>query len=182
MQIPASPHELTADWLASVLDGQGLEPDSIQSFDLELLGGEQGMTGQLVRLRIRYQDERPELPETLIVKFSAAEPADPTVISALGHYEREVRFYESLSARTPVPTPHCYYYHFDSETGFALLVLEELARVTATASPDHQLMRSPECCLPSPGCMRRGGKLWTWPTRLGCACGPWLRPKPWSAS
>ena len=45
MQIPASPHELTTDWLASVLDGQGLGPDSIQSFDVELLGGEQGMTG-----------------------------------------------------------------------------------------------------------------------------------------
>jgi hypothetical protein len=38
MQIPASPHDLTTDWLASVLGGQGLEPDSIQSFDLELLG------------------------------------------------------------------------------------------------------------------------------------------------
>src|SRR5215204_4616557 len=130
MQIPASPHELTTDWLASVLGGQGLGPDGIQSFDVELLGGEQGMTGQLVRLRIRYQDERPAWPGTVIVKFSAAEPGARAVISALGHYEREVRFYESLSARTPVPTPHCYYSHLDSETGFALLVLEELANAT----------------------------------------------------
>jgi Ecdysteroid kinase-like family len=63
------------------------------------------------------------------VKFSAAEPGARAVISALGHYEREVGFYESLSARTPVPTPHCYYSHLDSETGSALLVLEDLARV-----------------------------------------------------
>src|SRR5215213_8826761 len=158
MQIPASPHDLTTDWLASVLGGQGLEPDSIQSFDLELLGGEQGMTGQLVRLRIRYQHERPELPETLIVKFSAAEPGARAVISALGHYEREVRFYESLSARTPVPTPHCYYSHLDSETGFALLVLEDLARARngksiAGCSVDEVT----RVLLPSPGCMRRGG-------------------------
>ena len=127
MQAPASPHELTADWLASVLDGQGLEPASIQAFSAELLGGEQGITGQLARLRLRYQDDRPGLPTTLIAKFSAAEPGARAVISALGHYEREIQFYELLSSRTPVPTPHCYYSHLDSETGFALLVLEDLA-------------------------------------------------------
>ena len=85
------------------------------------------MTGQLVRLRLRYQDEPPGRPETLIAKFSAAEPAARAIINALGHYEREVRFYDSLSTRTPVPTPHCYYSHLDSEAGFALLVLEDLA-------------------------------------------------------
>ena len=74
MQIPASPHELTADWLASILNGQSLESASIQALHVELLGGEQGMTGQLARLRLRYQDDRPGLPATLIAKFSAAEP------------------------------------------------------------------------------------------------------------
>jgi hypothetical protein len=127
MQIPASPHELTADWLASVLDGQGLEPASIQAVQAELFGGEQGITGQLARLHLRYQDDRPGLPATLIVKFSAAEAGARAAISALGHYEREVRFYGSLSSRTPVSTPHCYYSNLDSETGFALLVLEDLA-------------------------------------------------------
>jgi hypothetical protein len=128
MQVPASPDELTADWLTSVLNAQGLGPSSVQSCDAELLVGEQGMTGQLARLRIQYRDNQPGLPETLIAKFSAAEPAQRVVISALGHYEREVRFYELLSSRTPVPTPHCYYSHLDSETGFALLLLEDLAR------------------------------------------------------
>jgi hypothetical protein len=127
MQTPASPHELTADWLASVMGGQGAELTRIRAFHAELLGGEQGMTGQLARLRLRYQDDRPGLPATLIAKFSAAEPGARAMISALGHYEREVRFYESLSSRTPVSTPHCYFSHLDSETGFALLVLEDLA-------------------------------------------------------
>ena len=128
MLIPASPDQLTADWLTTVLRSHGLGLNRVQSCDAELLHGEQGMTGQLIRLRIRYQDELPRLPTTLIAKFSAAEPADRAVISALGHYEREVRFYELLSSHTPVPTPHCYYSHLDSETGFALLVLEDLAR------------------------------------------------------
>src|SRR5829696_7425939 len=123
MQAPASPHELTADWLASVLDGQGLEPASIQAFSAELLGGEQGITGQLARLRLRYQDDRPGLPTTLIAKFSAAEPGARAVISALGHYEREVRFYELLSSRPPVPTPHCNYSELGSETSLPPFVL-----------------------------------------------------------
>jgi hypothetical protein len=104
-----------------------MEPASIQAVHAELLGGEQGMTGQLARLRLQYQDDRPRLPATLIAKFSAAEPGARAMISALGHYEREVQFYRSLSSRTPVSTPHCYYSHHDSETGFALLVLEDLA-------------------------------------------------------
>jgi aminoglycoside phosphotransferase (APT) family kinase protein len=128
MQLPASPDELTADWLTSVLNAQGLGLNYVQSCDVELLGGEQGMTGQLARLRVRSKDDRPGLPATLIAKFSAAEPAARALISALGHYEREVRFSEELSSHTPVPTPHCYYSHLDSETGFALLVLEDLAR------------------------------------------------------
>jgi hypothetical protein len=86
------------------------------------------MTGRLVRLRLRYQDERRGQPETLIAKFSAADPTALAIISALGHYEREVRFYELLSSRTPVPTPHCYYSHLNPDTGSALLVLEDLAR------------------------------------------------------
>ena len=128
MQMPASPDEITSDWLTSVLERNGTGGQKVQSFTAELLGGEQGMTGQLVRLAIRYSDERSNLPKTLIAKFSAAEPAARELISALGHYEREVRFYESLASRTPVPTPHCYYSHLDDSTGAALLVLEDLAR------------------------------------------------------
>lgn len=129
MQLPASPDELTADWLTSVLNAQGLGLNYIQSCDVELLGGEQGMTGQLARLRVRSKDDRPGLPATLIAKFSAAEPAARALISALGHYEREVRFYEELSSRTPVPTPHCYYSHLDSEVA---RVLSTLAKLHAT--------------------------------------------------
>src|ERR671916_1992160 len=128
MRVPASPEEISAEWLTSVLPGAGPGPNCVTSCDVELLGGEQGMTGQLARLHVRYQDDQPGLPTTLISKFSALEPAARAVINALGHYEREIRFYGELSDRTPVLTPHCYYSHRDPETGFALLVLEDLAR------------------------------------------------------
>jgi aminoglycoside phosphotransferase (APT) family kinase protein len=128
MQLPASPDEVTANWLTSVLDAEHSGRSNVASCHVELLGGEQGMTGQVARLRVRYQHDHLGLPTTLIAKFSAAEPGARAMISALGHYEREARFYEELSSRTPVPTPRCYFSHFDSKTGFALLVLEDLAR------------------------------------------------------
>lgn len=110
-----------------MLDARGLAPSHVVSVDVKPLGGEQGMTGQLARLHIEYRHRRPDLPRTLITKFSAAEPAARALISALGHYEREVRFYGELAARTPVPVPQCFYSHLDPETGFALLLLEDLA-------------------------------------------------------
>jgi hypothetical protein len=128
MQIPASPNELSADWLSSVLSAQGWGPCRVESFATELFGGEQGMTGELARVRLRYREERPGLPETVITKFSAPEPGARAMISELGHYEREVGFYELLAARTPVPLPQSYYALHDSDTGFALLVLEDLGR------------------------------------------------------
>jgi len=125
---PDSPEELTAEWLTSVLSSQGLGGDGVSSFTTELLGGEQGLTGQLARLRIRYAGDAQGLPRTLMAKFSAPDPAARSVLVALGHYEREVRFYQRLAARTPVVTPHCYYSHLDSDTGSCLLLLEDLAR------------------------------------------------------
>ncbi|MEP7021642.1 MAG: phosphotransferase [Pseudonocardiales bacterium] len=127
MRPPTSQDELTTDWLTSVVNAQGLGPAQVRSFDAELLSGEQGMTGQVARLRLHYREDRPGLPATLIAKSSAAEPVARALVSALGFYEREVRFYETLSSRTPVPKPRCYYSHLDSESGCALLLLEDLA-------------------------------------------------------
>jgi aminoglycoside phosphotransferase (APT) family kinase protein len=125
MQTPTRPEELTARWLTSVLAARGLDRCTVTSCDTQLLRGEQGMTGDLVRLRLAYEEES-GLPETLIAKFSAAEPSLRSLISALGHYERELNFYASLAARTPVPTPRCYFADHDTTTGFTLLLLEDV--------------------------------------------------------
>jgi len=117
MRIPASPDELSADWLTSVLSAQGWGPCRVESFATEMFGGEQGITGELARLRIRYRDERPGPPATVIAKFSAPEPGARAMISELGHYEREVGFYELLASRTPVPVPRCCSAHHDVTSG-----------------------------------------------------------------
>src|SRR6476469_4742301 len=126
MQIPRSARELTADWLSAALRSHDPNRRRVESFDIDLFSGEQGMTGQLARLHLRYQREPGSMPTTVIAKFSAPDPVVRTLISALGHYEREVGFYELLSSRTPVPIPRCYYSRLEDHDGSAILILADL--------------------------------------------------------
>ena len=103
----------------------------VLSLETEPMAGEQGMTGQLVRLRVHYAEPQPELPSRLIAEVSAAEPGTRAAINALGHYQRESRFYADLAGRTPVHLPRCYFNHHDEATGAAVLLLEDLAPVRA---------------------------------------------------
>ena len=127
MAIPTGPAELSVEWLGSVLSEVTGTPSDVASVDVEPMVGEQGMTGQLVRLRLRYAEPHPALPSRLVVKFAAAEPEDRAVINELGHYQRESRFYGDVSDRTPVLRPRCYFNHHDDTTGAAVLLLEDLA-------------------------------------------------------
>ena len=42
-------------------------------------------------------------------------------------YAHEVRFYQELAQQTELPTPVCYYSDIDLETGWHVLLLEDLA-------------------------------------------------------
>lgn len=134
MAIPTGPADLSVEWLGSVLDQVTGQPNEVVSVHAEPMVGEQGMTGQLVRLRLRYAEPRSALPSQLVVKFAAPEPKDRAVINELGHYERESRFYADLSHRTPVLQPRCYFNHHDDTTGTAVLLMEDLAHARAVTS------------------------------------------------
>ena len=49
------------------------------------------------------------------------------MIHAMGFYEREVRFYAQLAAKSPLRTPRCYFSALDGEQGLSMLLLEDLA-------------------------------------------------------
>lgn len=134
MAIPMGPADLSVEWLESVLSQVSGQSSKVTSVDVEPMLGEQGMTGELVRLRLRYAEPQAALPSQLVVKFAAAEPADRALINELGHYERESRFYTDLSHRTPVLQPRCYFNHHDDTTGAAVLILEDLSHARAVTS------------------------------------------------
>jgi thiamine kinase-like enzyme len=48
-------------------------------------------------------------------------------VHSMGFYEREVRFYQELAAKSPVRTPRCYFSAVDLDNGASLLLLEDLS-------------------------------------------------------
>ena len=128
MEPPINGSEVTAEWLTWALrDGNAIKTASVSSLIVEVMGGEKGITGQLVRLQISYDRQEADAPRSLIAKFSAPLPESRAQLHSMGFYERELRFYEQLAAATPVRTPRCYFGHLDLESGFSILLLEDLA-------------------------------------------------------
>lgn len=83
------------------------------------------MSGSLVRLQLEGQ--APEVPESLIGKLPPGDAAQRALLDAMKFFEREVSFYRTLAAATPVDTPRCYFADIDPGTGHAFLLLEDLA-------------------------------------------------------
>ncbi len=63
----------------------------------------------------------------MIAKLSALSSEMRQRPNTRAAYEREVRFYQLLAGRMSLPVPACYYADIDNETGFHILLLEDLA-------------------------------------------------------
>ena len=128
MEIPAGPEDLSADWLTSALrKGGAISKASVTSFECGPLGEGGGHYGQIARLRLGYELEEAGAPHSLVAKFSSATPKMRERPNTIAAYEREVRFYQNLVHQTSLPTPTCYYSDVNTETGFHILLLEDLA-------------------------------------------------------
>lgn len=113
---PATPAQLTADWLSSVIGS------SVHSFEIAPLGEGQGVIGQVTRVRALTAAG----PASFVIKFATEKPENRAVAETYDMYGREVHFYQSLSTRLSVRTPRCLAAHHDAATGDFVLVLEDL--------------------------------------------------------
>jgi hypothetical protein len=128
VKIPRDPDELTAAWLTEALASTGvLAHGRVASCEIQLLGGDRGMTGRIARVRLGYDRALVDAPRSVIAKFSASDPDARASIHGMGFYEREARFYEHLASRSRLRTPRCYFNALDPAEGLALLLLEDLA-------------------------------------------------------
>ena len=122
MRIPATPDELTAEWLTKALRETGaIDQGSVTELDITPL--DQGGMGLLVRLQLAYSTDEGG-PGSLIAKFSHPNPGMRT--GWKGAYEREIRFYQDVANNLKLRTPHCYYADSDPESGEHVLLLEDL--------------------------------------------------------
>ena len=126
--LPVNPAGLTAEWLTEALRSSGiLGGGRVTSVDSTIIGAGVGFIGTIARLTLTYDGAPPDAPETIIAKLPSEDPGSRMVGVAFGLYEREVRFYSDLAAKSGLPAPKPFFAHYDATAGQVVLLLEELA-------------------------------------------------------
>jgi hypothetical protein len=100
--IPASPHDLTPQWITDVMRAAGALPTG-RVVDLEvtsLTGGGTGFTGDTVRVRISAEGGD-DVPASLIAKFPTTDNQTRGMLEQFDAYAREIRFYRHFAHRMP---------------------------------------------------------------------------------
>ncbi|SPM26590.1 phosphotransferase [Mycobacterium terramassiliense] len=115
-QVIERPGDLTAAWLAAAI---GTGP--LADFAVDRIGT--GQMSECYRVRLTYADADPGGPESVVLKVAASDPVSRQTGSALGLYEREVRFYGDVAPRLGGPIAPCYHAAVDTATGAFDLLL-----------------------------------------------------------
>jgi aminoglycoside phosphotransferase (APT) family kinase protein len=117
--MPQALSDVTADWLSAALSSSRLTAVDVTAVELERVGT--GQAGSTYRATPTYAEDRPELPETLVVKLPSEDPALRSGL-ALG-YRGEVAFYAKVANTVRSPIPECFYCDInDAGTEFALVL------------------------------------------------------------
>lgn len=136
--IPATAGELSPQWLTEQLRAHGgLPVDSeVVGFGISDIAGGQGLSGDLMRVTLRYGGDQGRAPDTVIAKFPTANITNRGMIEHLGTYEREIDFYQRVASEVPVRMPRHYGSDFDAPVlpaGFKERTARVLERLPASA-------------------------------------------------
>ncbi len=112
------PGDLTASWLAAVIGAE------VADFAVERIGT--GQMSECYRVALTYSESvgaQPGRPHSVVLKVAATDPLSRQTGSALGLYEREVRFYRDIAPRLGGPIAPRYHAAVDAPTGTFDLLL-----------------------------------------------------------
>lgn len=124
MDIPSSPTAITAAWIAEIL-GDDIGDAGIASLEITDIGEGTGIFGEIARVAITYDRDDAPGPASVVVKLPCVEPENLAVATALGLYEREVRFFDEIAATTQLRVPRCHHAQL-ADDGRFVLVLEDM--------------------------------------------------------
>lgn len=115
--IPALPGELSPQWLTDQLHRHADLPAAsfVSGFELAPVGGGQGLSGELIRVLLRYEGEPGGAPTSVIAKFPTTNSQNRGLIENLNLYEREIRFYRDMAAELPIRVPRHFGSAFDPD-------------------------------------------------------------------
>jgi hypothetical protein len=126
--LPAElPAGISPEWLTEVLRASLDIPPGVHvtGVDRIQVGAGTGMMSELSRLNLTWSANAPGLPTSLIAKYSSTNPTNRQVAMDFHVYEREVRYYNEIDARTSARTPRCYVCEMHGES--FVILMEDLA-------------------------------------------------------
>ncbi len=102
--IPASPLDLTAEWVTDAMRAAGALPSGrVATVAVTALtGGGTGFTGDTVRLTLTYEGVD-DGPPSVIAKFPTGDHQTRGMLEQFDAYAREIRFYRHFAHRMPCP-------------------------------------------------------------------------------
>ncbi len=121
--IPATPEEITAEWLTAALSQHqpGVVVSSVEVLDVR------EVTNTHVRLRIEVEAGGSDpVSSSLFVKMLPLESSRRDAVAATGMGQREARFYRELAPTLSMRLPHAHLALFDDETGAFIVALDDL--------------------------------------------------------
>jgi hypothetical protein len=127
MQIPTGAQDLTPAWMTAALRAAGtIGAAAVVAADVGGVG-EVGMTGQIFRVGIGYDDAPIGAPTSVVAKLSGASTEVRDVVHSMGFYAREIGTYRELAQRCPLRMPQCYYTALDDDTGDSVILMEDFS-------------------------------------------------------
>ncbi|MEO2156232.1 MAG: phosphotransferase [Acidimicrobiales bacterium] len=128
--IPTTVEQVTPAWLTDALRGSGaLQDGTVTGFDAELIGQGVGIMGLLHRLTPTYDGGSG--PATVVLKTPVDHEMTRFVARTFQFYSKEVAFYRTAAARSPLTTPRCLASAHDPESDDFVLLLEDLGDAEA---------------------------------------------------
>lgn len=126
---PTSVDQLSPDWLTQVLLTAGVIDDQVQVASMQVtpfaVGG--GFYSDLYRALLDFSGHAPEAPDRVILKMGVKNEGHHDIATTLEFYDREVRFYQLMSAEVPVKIPRIYGAGVSEDGHAVMLVMEDVS-------------------------------------------------------
>ena len=135
VDIVTRPELITPQWMTEALRQSGhLSRGTVRGLDHKIIGT--GKMGDNARFTLQFDGERGSAPDSVVIKFPAADETARAMAGAQGAYYNEVMFYRYLADRTEMRTPAIYANEITDDRLLFTTAMEDMA----PAEPGSQLV------------------------------------------
>jgi aminoglycoside/choline kinase family phosphotransferase len=128
LQLPATPAQITPDWLTGVLRTSGAlsSTASVVSIDHTPVGEGVGMLSEIEFLGLTYEGDAADAPASVVAKFPTQNETNRGVAVHFNVYAREVRYFAELHDQSAAHGPKVHLSQMEGDEHFVIL-LEDLS-------------------------------------------------------